>query len=432
MTRGTGGPPGYGPSLPAGRRPRLRSAASRRVPPGLVTVAVAVAGLLILVAAGVARAARPEAAAAASPGLVWSFSPAANTVTVRLTRGAGPSSRQVLARSHLTVTGEGNGRPRRRSGAARMVQVPVPPGRRTRLLVRVNGPEPFHRILSVTAPPLLRVIRSRRTTGGLLLSLSSSLRGLRPEMLCHEDVVSSPVPSEVAVARSPGACRARLRLTARDGEQAVVPVSIPALPEVPLYAFASPARRAIYITVDDGWTPSSQVLAIMRRTHLPVMAFLIQEAARQHLPYWRAFVRAGGTVGDHSVSHPDLTKLTLGQATLQWAQARQALGRWLGQAPLLGRPPYGDFDRTVLAAARQGGLKALAGWSVTVDGDGIRTWDGQGLEPGEIVLLHWVPGLGHQLIRLLAAIHRQHPRPSPLTAAGFAGITPQRHSLGGD
>jgi peptidoglycan/xylan/chitin deacetylase (PgdA/CDA1 family) len=433
MTRATGRPPGYGPSLPPGRRPPgLGSTAPRRVPPGLVTVAVAVAGILILVVAGVARAARPAAAVAASPGLAWRFSPAANTVTVRLTPGDGPSSRQILARSYLTVINEGNGRPSRRSGAGRMVQVPVPPGRQTRLLVHVKGPEPFHRILSVTAPPLLRVIRFRRTSGGLLLSLSSGLRRPRPESLCHEDVVSSPVPSEVEVARSPDACRAILRLTARNGEQAAVPVSVPALPEVPLYAFASPARRAIYITVDDGWTPSSRVLAIMRRTHLPVTAFLIQEAARQHLPYWRAFVRAGGTVGDHSVSHPDLAKLTLGQATVQWAQARQALGRWLGQAPLLGRPPYGDFDNTVLAAAHQSGLKALAGWSVTVGSDGIHTWDGQRLEPGEIVLLHWVPGLGRQLIWLLAAIHRQHLRPSPLTVTSFAGITPQRHSLGGD
>ena len=69
----------------------------------------------------------------------------------------------------------------------------------------------------------------------------------------------------------------------------------------------------------------------MRRTHLPVTAFLIEQAAQRDLPYWRAFVAAGGTVGDHTVSHPDLTKLTLGQATAQWGQARLALGRWLGR-----------------------------------------------------------------------------------------------------
>jgi peptidoglycan/xylan/chitin deacetylase (PgdA/CDA1 family) len=212
----------------------------------------------------------------------------------------------------------------------------------------------------------------------------------------------------------------------------VVPVTIPALPEAPFYDLASPAGRAIYITMDDGWTPSPQVLAIMDRTHVPVMAFLIEQAAQRNLVYWRAFDHAGGTIGDHTVSHPNLTKLSLGQATAQWGQARQALGRWLGQPPLMGRPPHGAIDRTVRAAAYRGGLKTLVGWSATVTGDRIRTWDGKRLEPGEIVLLHWVRGVGHQLNMLLAAIHARHLNPRPLTPASFAGITPQRHSLAGE
>ena len=57
---------------------------------------------------------------------------------------------------------------------------------------------------------------------------------------------------------------------------------------------------------------------------------------------------------------------------------------------------------------------------------------GKPLSPGEIVLLHWVPGLGRQLTVLLAAIRAAHLNPAPLTAASFAGITPQRHSLKGD
>jgi len=236
----------------------------------------------------------------------------------------------------------------------------------------------------------------------------------------------------VAVAKSPARCQARLRLTAEDGEQAVVRVTVPALPEVPLYSFASPAGRAIYITVDDGWTPSPQVLDIMRRTHLPVTAFLIQQAAQRNLPYWRAFVAAGGTVGDHTVSHPDLTKLSLSQATAQWGQARQVLGRWLGRTLVMGRPPYGAFNLAVQAAAYRGGLKALVGWSATADRDGIATWNHKGLEAGEIVLLHWVPGLGQQMTKLLKAIHAKHLIPRPLTPASFADQAPQRHSLGGD
>jgi hypothetical protein len=98
----------------------------------------------------------------------------------------------------------------------------------------------------------------------------------------------------------------------------------------------------------------------------------------------------------------------------------------------MGRPPYGAFDRTVQAAAYRAGLTTLVGWSATEDRDRILTWDGKTLEPGEIVLLHWVPGLGHQLIKLLAAIHARHLNPMPLTQASFAGIAPQRHSLNGD
>ena len=71
-------------------------------------------------------------------------------------------------------------------------------------------------------------------------------------------------------------------------------------------------------------------------------------------------------------------------------------------------------------------------WSATVTGDRIQTWDGKRLQSGEIVLLHWVPGLGHQLTRLLTAIQASHLHPMPLTPASFTGIAPERHPLSGN
>ncbi|HEV3288310.1 MAG TPA: polysaccharide deacetylase family protein, partial [Streptosporangiaceae bacterium] len=192
------------------------------------------------------------------------------------------------------------------------------------------------------------------------------------------------------------------------------------------------AGRAIYITIDDGWTPSAEVLDLMHQTYLPITAFLIVNAARQNLSYWKAFVAAGGMIGDHTVSHPYLTRLTLSQATAQWEQDRTLLGRWLGQTPAVGRPPYGAFDPAVEVAAARGRLTALAGWSATMSGDRIETWNGKPPSPGEIVILHWVPGLGHQLTVLLAAIRARHLNPTPLTPASFAGIEAQRHFLSGD
>jgi peptidoglycan/xylan/chitin deacetylase (PgdA/CDA1 family) len=396
-------------------------------------VRLAAAGTLIglgLVVAWMGQ--RAEASAPATPRVVWMLSAASNTVTIRLAPGSSPLGHNVLARSRIVVSEDGKTRLSRAASGRGAVRMPVPPGTQTQLRVQVKGPMPVTQTLAVTVPPRLRVTMVRHTTAGVLIRTSSPLRHQPRRALCGTDQISFPAPDEVVVAKSPDPCRARLRLTARDGETATVQVTVPTLPETPLYSFASPAGRAVYITVDDGWTPSSQVLAIMRSTHLPVTAFLIEQAAQRNLAYWRAFAAAGGTIGDHTVSHPNLTTLSLSQATVQWAQARLTLGRWLRQAPVLGRPPYGAFDRTVAAAAYRARLKALVGWSATVSSDGVKTWNGRRLEPGEIVLLHWDPGLGRQLTKLLRVIHARHLHPMPLTPSSLAGETPQYHSVGGD
>ena len=310
--------------------------------------------------------------------------------------------------------------------------------------VQLARSRPLTRTLRASAapPPPPRIVASGAGSGRWLMWTSDPLRAGPPQVLCGTDEVSLVAPSQVAVTESAAACHAQLQLTAQDGEQAAVPVTIPALSKAKvhavsasvarLYCFANPAGRAIYITIDDGWTPSDEVLDLMHQTYLPITAFLIAEAAEEHLSYWNAFVAAGGMIGDHTVSHPYLTKLTLSRATAQWGQARTSLGRWLGQTPVMGRPPYGAFDRKVEVAAARAGLTALAGWSATMSGDRIETWNGKPLSPGEIVILHWVPGVGHQLTVLLAAIRALHLNPTPLTPASFSGIAPQQHSLNGD
>jgi peptidoglycan/xylan/chitin deacetylase (PgdA/CDA1 family) len=412
--------------------PRPIAARLRRRPPlDRRFVLLLMAGVLVLaglVAAWLGQ--RATAQALSRPGIAWALSPASNTVTIRLVPHGGPSGRQVVADSHLVVSEHGTKHLQRTSPDGGKVRMPVPPGKRTRLVVLVKGPQPFHRTLTVTVPPRLRVVVSDTGSSGLLIRASRPVRHRPGGPLCGTNTVSFPASAEVAVARSPVRCTARLRVTAVDGERAVVPVNIPALPAVPLYNTASPAGQAIYITVDAGSPPSPQLLNIMRRTHVPVTAFVSGQVTQRNLLYWRAFTGAGGTIGNYTASAPDLTNLTLSQAVAQWGRAQGAFGRWFGQAPRIGRPPSGAINRTVQAAAYQGGLRALAGWSATVNRNRIRTWNGKDLKPGEIVLLHWGPDLAHQVSTLLAAIQSQHLHPRALTLASFAGI-PRAHSVAG-
>jgi peptidoglycan/xylan/chitin deacetylase (PgdA/CDA1 family) len=370
-------------------------------------------------------------------GLGWAFSPASNTVTIRVTSPAGSAVRQVVAQSRLTVSEHGG---QRWSAAGGTIRVPVTAGLRTSLLVRVSGPQQLTRTFTVNAPPALRIVTAGASADRWLVYASGPLRPGSSQVLCGTDEVSFPASSQVAVSEGATACRATLQLTAQNGEQAVVPVTIPARPKAKtragsaaqLYSFASPAGRAIYITIDDGSTPSTEVLTLMHQNYLPITAFLSADAAKEHLSYWKEFVAAGGMIGDYTVSDPYLTKLTLDRATAQWSGARTALGRWLGQTPVLGRPPYGSFDHTVEVAAARAGLTALAGSSATMSGNRIETWNGKPLSQGEIVILHWVPGLGHQLAALVAAIRALHLNPKPLTPASFSGIAPQPRPLKGD
>jgi peptidoglycan/xylan/chitin deacetylase (PgdA/CDA1 family) len=423
----------------AGAYPGYPQTSARQYRFRRAVVLVAAASLVALIAGCLSR----SGSAPAPLRLAWVFSPASNTVTIQVTPPDGTdgtAGRQVLAQSRLAVSEHGNGHTERWSAAGGMMQVPVPAGDRTSLLVQLTGPQPLTRTLTVSAPRPPRILTSGASSGRWLVWTSDPLRAGPPQTLCGTDKVSLVAPQQLAVSESAAACQAQLQLTAQDGEQAAVPVTIPALskakaravPLAQLYCFANPAGRAIYITIDDGWTPSTEVLDLMHQTYLPITAFLIADAAEEHLSYWKDFVAAGGLIGDHTVSHPYLTKLTLAKATTQWGQARTQLGRWLGQTPVMGRPPYGAFNHTVEVAAARAGLTALAGWSATMSGNRIQTWNGKPLAPGEIVILHWVPGLGHQLTVLLAAIRALHLNPKPLTPASFAGIAPQRHSLSGD
>jgi hypothetical protein len=55
----------------------------------------------------------------------------------------------------------------------------------------------------------------------------------------------------------------------------------------------------------------------------------------------------------------------------------------------------------------------MVGWSATEDSYGLRTWDHQPLRAGEIVILHWNPGLASQMDRLMATISALHLHAAP-------------------
>lgn len=118
--------------------------------------------------------------------------------------------------------------------------------------------------------------------------------------------------------------------------------------------------------------------------------------------------REGHELGGHTWSHPDLTRLTDEEIRSQLDRTQGLLQRLSGQPVTTFRPPYGSFDRRVLAAADRPAII----WTVDT-----RDWAGPSDEvlrqraideprPGGIVLFH---DTNERTVRLapeiIAALH---------------------------
>ena len=72
------------------------------------------------------------------------------------------------------------------------------------------------------------------------------------------------------------------------------------------------------------------------------------------------------------------------------------------------RPPYGNCDIVVQKMAAKAGIKHVVMWDAIMDDGKLTTYNGKPLAPGDIVLMHWLPGLGQDLETLLGILKQEN------------------------
>lgn len=106
----------------------------------------------------------------------------------------------------------------------------------------------------------------------------------------------------------------------------------------------------VALTFDDGPARGLTVrlVRILERRHVPATFFMVGSRVRTAPRAARVVTRAGFPVGNHTWSHPKLTRLTDGRIREELLLTTAILRR-LGVPPTpLMRPPYGDYDARVL------------------------------------------------------------------------------------
>lgn len=150
------------------------------------------------------------------------------------------------------------------------------------------------------------------------------------------------------------------------------------------------------LTFDDGPSPATtpRLLGILRSNQVPAtffeLATMVQAspATAQDVARTPAF-----EIGNHSFTHPQLTKLSAAKLTHEVSEATAVTSSVTGRTLTLMRPPYGAHNATTDAAAAAAG-EAVIIWSVdTLDWqhhNPVKTLaiTKQEIHPGGIVLMH--------------------------------------------
>ena len=176
---------------------------------------------------------------------------------------------------------------------------------------------------------------------------------------------------------------------------------------------ATRESRKVALTFDDVPDPrfTPQVLDILKRKKVRATFFVVGTRANKHPQLVRRIHREGHAIGNHSFSHPDLSRTTLAGMKGQIRRAEQSIEAVVGFRPRLVRPPYGEILTRQLEWAKQAGY-TVVNWDV--DSSDWRQLAAERVfrnvtrtvRPGSIVLMHAGGGEGQSLSGTVRALPR--------------------------
>jgi peptidoglycan/xylan/chitin deacetylase (PgdA/CDA1 family) len=151
---------------------------------------------------------------------------------------------------------------------------------------------------------------------------------------------------------------------AEDTNSSSSPTPAPAKPAT--YAQVRVDQPYIAMTFDDG--PSAEntprLLEILKQRNIKATFFLIGQNAAANPDLVRRILAEGHEVGNHSWTHPQLSKLSDDRVTTEITKTQDAIKDASGYTPTLLRPPYGAITpRQREWIANQFGLNIIL-WSV--------------------------------------------------------------------
>ena len=164
--------------------------------------------------------------------------------------------------------------------------------------------------------------------------------------------------------------------------------------ELPVYNVDT-QEKVVAISFDAAWGRANTegILDILDRYGVKTTFFLVGFWAEEHPDLVAELVARGHEIGNHSATHPHMASQTAAQIREELRKTSDLVESITGKPTTLFRPPYGEYNDTVVRVSREEGYECVQ-WNVdSLDWKNISAQDmisrcTKNLSPGDIVLFH--------------------------------------------
>ena len=163
---------------------------------------------------------------------------------------------------------------------------------------------------------------------------------------------------------------------------------------IPIYSVKTEEKR-VSLSFDAAWgnDQTQPLLDILKKYDVRSTFFLVGDWVRAYPDDVKKIAEAGHDVGNHSDTHPYMTKLDGDTMKSEIETCSAEIEKLTGSKPTLFRPPYGDYDNSVVDTVNGLGLYCVQ-WSIdSLDWQDPSPEDilakvKRELAPGAIILMH--------------------------------------------
>lgn len=130
--------------------------------------------------------------------------------------------------------------------------------------------------------------------------------------------------------------------------------------ELPIYCVDCKEKKiSLSFDATEGNEDTKDILSILKKHNVKVTFFMTGEWIEKYPDDVKAIAADGHDLGNHSENHKQMSQLTKEQCIEEIKKPHEKVKKLTGKDMILFRPPYGDYNNTLIEATKAAGYHCI-------------------------------------------------------------------------